>query len=150
MAKARERDGLIEAHVRCYLVRDLESPTPARSPPSGAVRVDADDDGSEDAPEPDAPKHLQYGAMRLSQPNDELGAMFLASLPTRVAHRIDAWSPLLPASFYDDDDGGAVGRFVRPNYPMPARRADDGDQGYTAKFSCPVCARRRPRTIPAT
>eukprot|EP00913_Durusdinium_trenchii_P003165 g2926.t1 len=34
--------------------------------------------------------------MRLLQPDDELGATLLLSMPSIVVHRIDAWSPLAP------------------------------------------------------
>eukprot|EP00405_Crypthecodinium_cohnii_P046219 CAMPEP_0206574774 /NCGR_PEP_ID=MMETSP0325_2-20121206/29663_1 /ASSEMBLY_ACC=CAM_ASM_000347 /TAXON_ID=2866 /ORGANISM="Crypthecodinium cohnii, Strain Seligo" /LENGTH=624 /DNA_ID=CAMNT_0054079477 /DNA_START=365 /DNA_END=2236 /DNA_ORIENTATION=- len=47
--------------------------------------------------------------MRLQQPDDDLGAYALLTLPTRVVHRIDNWSPLSPTSEMEPNSS-----FLRP------------------------------------
>ena len=62
-----QSDQIVEAHVRCYAIRHVRGPTPI---------------------------FFQQCAMRLTSPNDELGATLMMALPTQVVHRIDRWSPL--------------------------------------------------------
>eukprot|EP00931_Biecheleriopsis_adriatica_P045894 TRINITY_DN26302_c0_g1_i1.p1 TRINITY_DN26302_c0_g1~~TRINITY_DN26302_c0_g1_i1.p1 ORF type:complete len:621 (-),score=81.84 TRINITY_DN26302_c0_g1_i1:72-1934(-) len=57
---------LIEPHVRCYCVEQNDV------------------------------RGFEATQMRLVQPDDELGASLLLSMPSVVVHRIDAWSPLAP------------------------------------------------------
>jgi len=66
---ATSSDQVVEAHVRCYAIRHLLK---------------------------ERPVYFQQCAMRLSSPNDELGAMLMMALPTQVVHRVDRWSPLAP------------------------------------------------------
>src|SRR5262249_35839337 len=35
-------------------------------------------------------------ALRLARPDDQLGAPLLMAVPTRIVHRLDAWSLLIP------------------------------------------------------
>lgn len=64
------RYALCESHMRCYT---LSSTTSAN--------------GGEWA---------QHSAMRIEQPDDDRGSTLFLDLPTRIVHRIDAWSPLAP------------------------------------------------------
>ncbi len=71
----QKKHPLVEAHVRCYAVRD----------------------------ETDAwGRHVEFQpcAMRLEKPDDEMGAMLFLSLPSLVVHRLDAWSPLVPPDWW--------------------------------------------------
>jgi hypothetical protein len=63
---------LLEAHVRVY-----------------AVKKQTDSNGNVE--------YFQTQFMRLQSPDDQLGAPILLALPSRVIHRLDAWSPLVPS-----------------------------------------------------
>ena len=115
---------LIEGHVRCYAVRDE---TDARG------RV--------------AP--FQQCAMRLDKPDDELGGWLFLALPSVVAHRLDAWSPLVPPAPRVEargggtsDAGGEAGGddpMATYAFPRPLQRASDADAGGRSAFRCDVC-----------
>lgn len=64
----RIHHSLVEPHVRCYCAH--------KHPVRG----------------------FQMTPMRLEHPDDELGSSLILNLPTVVAHRIDAWSPLMQDS----------------------------------------------------
>ncbi|CAJ1387213.1 unnamed protein product [Effrenium voratum] len=62
----RSQHALVEPHIRCYCVEKNDI------------------------------RGFETTQMRLLQPDDELGATLLLSMPSIVVHRIDAWSPLAP------------------------------------------------------
>jgi len=62
----RSQHALVEPHIRCYCVEQSDI------------------------------RGFETTQMRLLQPDDELGATLLLSMPSIVVHRIDAWSPLAP------------------------------------------------------
>ncbi|CAK9001213.1 unnamed protein product [Durusdinium trenchii] len=62
----RSQHSLVEPHIRCYCVEQSDI------------------------------RGFETTQMRLLQPDDELGATLLLSMPSIVVHRIDAWSPLAP------------------------------------------------------
>jgi len=70
IADLRIQHALIEPHVRCICVHMNQ--------------------GRE--------SRFEMTPLRLQQPDDELGASLVPSLPNVVVHRIDAWSPLAPRS----------------------------------------------------
>lgn len=71
-ASFHDHNQLIDAHVRCY-----------------AVKRETIGDNNE-------PIFYQQCAMRLSHPNDDLGASLMMALPTLIVHQIDRHSPLSP------------------------------------------------------
>ena len=71
----QKKHPLVEAHVRCYAVRDETD--------AWGRRVE-----------------FQPCAMRLDKPDDEMGSMLFLSLPSLVMHRLDAWSPLVPPDWW--------------------------------------------------
>jgi len=79
--KSSSSDQVVEAHVRCYAIRHVLSFAKSSSRQR-------------------RPVYFQQCAMRLSSPNDELGAVLMMALPTQVIHRLDRWSPLVPAGFH--------------------------------------------------
>ncbi|CAL1139098.1 unnamed protein product [Cladocopium goreaui] len=80
----RSQHALVEPHIRCYCVEQSDI------------------------------RGFETTQMRLLQPDDELGATLLLSMPSIVVHRIDAWSPLAPH---------------RPDLPLSSDRGDRGDRG---------------------
>ena len=84
---------LVELHVRLYVIRhesmdeyDRSSPPSQRfqAPPS---YIDKASSGRDIL-------YTQTYAMRLSQPNDDLGSKLLLSTPQIIVHEIDDHSPL--------------------------------------------------------
>lgn len=110
---------LIEAHVRCY-----------------AIKHETTGDKGE-------PIYFQQCLMRLSHPNDELGAPLMMALPTLVVHRIDMWSPLAPPIEIDPaNEGGAPHARTTMNafsYPCPVLREVDCETGMRQFCVCEVC-----------
>jgi len=107
----RRKHQLVEAHVRCYVIRH------DRDPESGLVT------------------YFQQFTMRLQKPDDELGGMLLLVLPTEVVHRIDPWSPL-----YVPRIGGRGSTSINSyRFPEPLQRAADADAGGRDQFECPTC-----------
>jgi len=69
--------------------------------------------------------YFQCCAMRLEHPDDELGGSLLLTLPQRVVHRIDAWSPLCP--YLTTPEGHhPEGSYL---FPEPLQRQTDRDNG---------------------
>ena len=72
-----------------------------------------------------------YIPLRILRPDDELGGMLITSIPTRITHHIDAFSPLMPLSLKKAhnviDDHGLIMREV------------DSYTGSSDVFVCPVC-----------
>lgn len=118
------RQQLLEAHVRCYCVRDEVDATGRKA-------------------------LFQQCAMRLDKPDDELGGYLFLALPSVVVHRLDAWSPLAPPAWWLDayydrapDRGGGgdgSGAFSEYAFPRPAQRASDADAGGRAAETCCLC-----------
>ncbi|KAF0687393.1 Aste57867_20862 [Aphanomyces stellatus] len=99
----RRKHQLVEAHIRCYAVRD-----------------DVSADGTETA-------LFQTHSMRLQQPDDDLGPYLLMAMPQLIVHRIDQWSPLFPPACLatsSSDDASTAAAF-----PNPLQRAVDHDTG---------------------
>ncbi|KAH9125046.1 hypothetical protein AeMF1_004278, partial [Aphanomyces euteiches] len=97
----RRHHQLVEAHVRCY-----------------AVRNDMSADGESEL-------LFQPHPMRLQQPDDELGGVLLMALPQMVVHRIDPWSPLFPPQCLPFVHEAST----TPGFPEPPQRAVDHDNG---------------------
>ncbi|OQS04533.1 inward rectifier K channel (IRK-C) family protein [Thraustotheca clavata] len=97
----RRKHQLVEAHVRCYGIRN---------------EVSADGDEG---------LFFQTHHMRLQQPDDDIGAYLLMALPQIVIHRIDAWSPLFPRECLPPDYYAST----CPAFPDPMQRAIDHDNG---------------------
>lgn len=115
----RIQHALIEPHVRCYCVKNH----PLR--------------GWEMIP------------MRLEQPDDELGASLLLTLPCTVVHRIDRWSPLSPAPPGAREVDGADRRgwgksdglqpICSKSWPKPRMRQSGAEAGGYDTCLCPTC-----------
>ena len=129
----QKKHPLVEAHVRCYAVRDETD--------AWGRRVE-----------------FQPCAMRLEKPDDELGSMLFLSLPSLVMHRLDAWSPLVPPDWWVEayyrrkrgdaprktsvvDDANSFADFAEYayRYPAPLRRASDAEAGYRTSRRCKIC-----------
>lgn len=134
---------LLEAHVRCYCVRDeadaagrVASP---RRPRLSFFFVCAR--GSSTS------RYFQQCAMRLDKPDDELGGYLFLALPSTVVHRLDEWSPLMPPRWWLDayyDRGPALGAAADDAmtdyaFPRPLQRASDADAGGRSAARCAVC-----------
>jgi len=98
---------LLEAHVRAYVIRRPAGPSemPAEVP--------------------------QAFEMRLSKPDDDLGALMLPVLPTYIIHEIDVFSPLAPPSV---DDPMRCRHWTRP--PLRSHDARNGDR---SSYWCRTC-----------
>ena len=85
---------LVEAHVRLYVVRhssmggDNDPFASAQSSLNGTSGLPPNHLSEEDV------LYTQTFAMRLSQPNDDLGSKILLSTPQVIVHEIDMHSPL--------------------------------------------------------
>jgi potassium inwardly-rectifying channel subfamily J len=104
--------------------------------------------------------------LRLQRPDDMIGAPLLLTLPSRVIHRIDAWSALMPSfdelqSLLESDRSFATSRAGKrrvslkkdsgifpPGYhfpsnackfPDPLQRVADAEQGCRNSAVCEVC-----------
>ena len=129
----QKKHPLVEAHVRCYAVRDETD--------AWGRRVE-----------------FQPCAMRFEKPDDELGSMLFLSLPSLVVHRLDAWSPLVPPDWWVEayyrrkrgdaprktsvvDDANSFADFAEYayRYPAPLRRASDAEAGYRTSRRCKIC-----------
>lgn len=104
---------LLEAHVRAYVIRSPACPS--------EMLVDAP----------------QAFEMRLSRPDDDLGALVLPVLPTIIVHEIDSCSPLGPPSAEDDPL-----RFR--HWTRPSQRAVDADCGSRSFLWCRTCGDQFP------
>ncbi|CAK4149075.1 unnamed protein product [Aphanomyces euteiches] len=98
----RRKHQLVEAHVRCYAVRDEVS-----------------NDSTESA-------LFQTHTMRLQQPDDDVGPYLLMAMPQLIVHRIDQWSPLFPPECLPASSYNAT---TMPAFPDPLQRAVDHDTG---------------------
>lgn len=106
---------LLEAHVRCYCIRYDRTVSRA----------------------------YQIFPMRLQHPDDQQGAALLMSLPSKVVHRIDAWSPLSPTSCYKeypaDVHSQIESAFNTHAWPEVPQRQVDADGGIQSTMVCKVC-----------
>jgi len=119
VVEAKTHD-LLEASVRCYCIRH-------------------DRKGEQT---------YQTFPMRLQHPDDDLGGKLMLTLPTKVVHRIDNWSPLCPSS-----TGRRKRKPGRPHsspttlqpsssccrWPEAPQRQVDCDQGRRDLCICPTC-----------
>jgi hypothetical protein len=78
-----------------------------------------------------------YSPLRITLPNDELGAMLCTSIPSHVSHHIDLYSPLLPPQFRPRNLDQSFCNIVT-NSGLSLREVDS----YTGNrdgIICPVC-----------
>ena len=96
---------LVEAHVRMYALKkeiDMLSKLPTNQHTSVNTERPAQSSTSNDNNEHDVGNNIQgmtyYQTcpLRISQPNDERGAMLLLCLPQVVVHELNECSPLMP------------------------------------------------------
>lgn len=94
---------LVETHVRLYVVRHESIGGSGSSSYSGGSEYGdeknvlppfSEESSSTALPEDEDVLFTQTFAMRLSQPNDDLGGKILLSTPQVIVHEIDAHSPL--------------------------------------------------------
>mmetsp|Transcript_76822 Transcript_76822/g.223033 ORF Transcript_76822/g.223033 Transcript_76822/m.223033 type:complete len:978 (-) Transcript_76822:103-3036(-) len=111
---------LLEAHIRCYCIRY------DRTVSNG----------------------YQIFPMRLQHPDDQQGASLLMALPSKVVHRIDAWSPLSPTSALKELPGNAhadlAAAFNTHAWPEVPQRQVDADGGIQQTMVCTVCGESFP------
>lgn len=86
---------LVEAHVRMYMIRHE------------AMLDKGDDDSTDDV------IFTHTYAMRLSQPNDDLGSKILLTTPQILVHEIDEYSPIRPPQQWVEEQ--------KPSLPLPPR-----------------------------
>lgn len=122
LCEAKHHD-LVQAHVRCYCIRH-------------------DRKGE---------KVYSVVPMRLQQPDDDHGAQLMLTLPTKVIHRIDNWSPLSPLwNYHRHKRSGHHASVKAPSlvlerafwaysYPEVPMRQVDADQGDRDTCVCTVC-----------
>mmetsp|Transcript_9645 Transcript_9645/g.15313 ORF Transcript_9645/g.15313 Transcript_9645/m.15313 type:complete len:211 (+) Transcript_9645:1-633(+) len=78
--------------------------------------------------------------MRLDQPDDQLGAAMLLSIPSMVVHRIDGWSPLAPQADSSERSPEVLGGGSRHMaWPLPRQRQADCETGSRHSCVCPTC-----------
>jgi len=70
--------------------------------------------------------------MRIVRPNDEFGSMLLTSVPSRVAHHIDIYSPIMPSEYRHRTN-------IMHSYGLNLREVDSYT-GNRSGYKCPVCA----------
>uniref|UniRef100_A0A7S4QR08 C2H2-type domain-containing protein n=1 Tax=Ditylum brightwellii TaxID=49249 RepID=A0A7S4QR08_9STRA len=118
---------LVEAHVRFYAIRRRFSVTGSSvtSPSSMFLQH----------------HNLKFDPMRITNPDDELGAFMFASVPHSVSHHIDAYSPILPPSrrgAYEDGKIHIHSGFVCDSAGLNLREMDSL-VGNRAGLQCTVC-----------
>jgi len=79
-----------------------------------------------------------YTQMRITQPNDDLGAMLLTSIPSIVSHQIDLYSPLLPPDFRPLKSGSETICPIVNTCGLTLREADSY-VGSREGVLCPIC-----------
>ena len=79
-----------------------------------------------------------YTQMRITQPNDDLGAMLLTSIPSIVSHQIDLYSPLLPPDFRPQKSGSETICPIVNTCGLTLREADSY-VGSREGVLCPIC-----------
>jgi hypothetical protein len=79
--------------------------------------------------------HLESRSMRLSHPDDNLGANILLAFPSIVTHEIDAWSPLWPPSA----PGSTIQAYT---WPDVLQRRADALAGNRNDHECLACGAR--------
>ncbi|KAL7530704.1 hypothetical protein ACHAXR_003634, partial [Thalassiosira sp. AJA248-18] len=112
---------IVEAHVRFYAVKHrtmhLEKNRNVRQP-------------------------MRMEPMRVSMPNDDLGAVLYTSIPTCATHHIDYHSPILPPSKrrFGPEDGRVPRKygFVRDSHGLDLRE-NDSYTGSADGLQCVVC-----------
>ena len=112
---------LVDAHVRMYAIN--HNPQYSAATTSAACDSNNDDHCAFD-----------FQLMRISNPNDELGGKLYTSLPHRVTHTIDRFSPLSPSSA----KGARTPTFRLPSSGIVLREADAAYGNRDACY-CPVC-----------
>eukprot|EP00929_Paragymnodinium_shiwhaense_P061873 TRINITY_DN30909_c0_g1_i1.p1 TRINITY_DN30909_c0_g1~~TRINITY_DN30909_c0_g1_i1.p1 ORF type:complete len:617 (-),score=110.19 TRINITY_DN30909_c0_g1_i1:81-1931(-) len=124
IAEAKHHD-LVEAHVRLYCIQHQRR--------AGQV--------------------YSTTPMRLQQPDDEMGGMVLLTLPQRIVHRIDNWSPLSPAHDclrrQNERNFSPCGKGLTPTsiqrgfsaygFPEIPQRQVDAEQGNRDTCACVTC-----------
>ena len=94
---------VVEAHVRMYIVHPYNNESTHRA---------------------------NYSPLRIFRPNDEFNAALFTSVPSRIIHHIDSYSPLLPPQYRDE---GIVDSFGL------ALREMDSWTGNREGLPCPTC-----------
>lgn len=133
VADLRSQHALIEPHIRCYCVQQNER------------------------------RGFEAIQIRLDQPDDELGGMLMLSMPSIVAHRIDAFSPLardldarkstgksVRFGRKPSKEGGSLsaacleGAFRQATWPRPLQRMTACESGCRDSCVCPTCGETFP------
>jgi len=71
-----------------------------------------------------------YRPLRIYRPNDEFNAPLFTSIPSRISHHIDSYSPLMPPKCRD--------KSIVDSYGLPLRELDSWT-GNREGYPCPVC-----------
>lgn len=90
---------------------------------------------------------FQSFAMRLQQPDDNLGSMLLLAMPQHVVHRIDAWSPLAPPGTAGEPGGGPSAEY---KWPDSLQREFDYESGNREDHSTKILGREPPKKTPVS
>jgi len=117
---------LVQAEVRCFLIRGNESF--ARKRESEVFFFDF------------ATESLEALPMRLEHPDDDLGGTISLAFPVLVVHRIDSWSPLNPDSVEAPDNT----KMDSYSWPRVLRRQIDAESGLRNMYSCSACGAEFP------
>ena len=94
---------VVEAHVRIYLVHACSNESIRRA---------------------------NYSQLRIFRPNDEFNAMLFTSIPSRIIHHIDSYSPLLPPQYHNES--------MVDSYGLTLREMDSWT-GNREGLPCPAC-----------
>ena len=84
-----------------------------------------------------APALWQTRVMRITRPDDQLGARLWLSVPNIILHEIDAWSPLAPSELTRPPK--VSGATCVNRFPHPPQRACDARAGERSQSTCIVC-----------
>ena len=109
---------VVEAHVRLYIVHGEIDNTPdpsfqrLRDTPSFVKRSE------------------NYIPLRLFRPNDEFNSPLFTSIPSRVIHHVDSYSPLMPPQYKDET--------ILPTFGLPLRELDSWT-GNREGYPCTIC-----------
>lgn len=84
-----------------------------------------------------SPTPFQTRSMRITRPDDEIGARLWLSVPCTVLHEIDVFSPLAPKVLAEQPKVAFCSMPTR--FPNPPRRVIDGRAGSNMYATCYAC-----------
>jgi hypothetical protein len=141
---ADSRHPVVEAHVRLILVPggrsnrrnyNYSSPVDNRFDETNEFwRLENENDTTAEGDSNKNSSKLwrseNYRPLRIYRPNDEFNSPLFTSIPSRITHHIDSYSPLMPPKCRD--------KSILESYGLPLRELDSWT-GNREGYPCPVC-----------